>query len=344
MALVTLTAQAVAELVGGRLLGEGGVVLRGVGPLDRAGGDTLSFLVSGKYLPYFRASTAGAVLVPDAFAGESAGPATRIVVPDPHRALLAVVQAFFPSAPARAGIDASARIGLGTTFGSEVSIGPFAVLGSGVRLGARCRVSAGAVLEDGVSVGDDTMIGPQVVCYAGTRVGSRVVLKAGVVLGGEGFGYLSNAEGHTRVRHVGACVIEDDVEIGSHSCVDRGSIDDTVVGQGTKIDNLVQIGHNVRIGRRCLIAGLVGIAGSTRIGDDVIIAGGVGISHHLSIGDGARVSAKSGLGVDVPAGKTYGGFPARDHRDFLRAQAAMYRLAPLATKLEALVEERDSRA
>ncbi|HXE58302.1 MAG TPA: UDP-3-O-(3-hydroxymyristoyl)glucosamine N-acyltransferase [Gemmatimonadales bacterium] len=338
-----LTAQAVADLVGGRLLGDGEVVLRRVGPLDRATGDTLSFLVSGRYLPYFRASAAGAVLLPEAFAAEPAGPATRIVVADPHRALLAAVQALFPPEPPAPGIDPTARLGPGTTFGADVTIGAYAVLGRNVRLGDRCRIGPGAVLEDGVTVGPDSVIGPRVVCCTGTRVGARVVVKAGAVLGGDGFGYVADGAGHRRLPHVGGCIIEDDVEVGSQTCIDRGSVDDTVVGRGTKIDNLVQIGHNVRIGQRCLIAGQVGIGGSARIGDDVIIAGGVGVAHHVQIGDGARVTAASGLGTDVPPGKTYGGFPAREHREFLRAQAAMYRLAPIASRLESLVTEREQR-
>jgi UDP-3-O-[3-hydroxymyristoyl] glucosamine N-acyltransferase len=170
-------------------------------------------------------------------------------------------------------------------------------------------------------------------------VGSRAVIKAGAVLGGPGFGYLSDAGGHHRIPHVGACIIEDEVEIGSNSCVDRGSVNDTVIGRGTKLDNLVHVGHNVRIGRRCLLMAGVGVAGSTRIGDDVILAGHVGVTDHLVIGDGARLAAKSAVFGDVPAGASFSGHPARPHRQFLRAQAALYRLVPILTDLERLVPE-----
>ena len=169
-------------------------------------------------------------------------------------------------------------------------------------------------------------MGPGVVCYPGTRIGSRVVVKAGAVLGGDGFGYLSDGKGHTRIPHVGGCILEDEVEVGSNTCIDRGSIDDTVIGRGTKLDNLVQVGHNVRIGERCLIMAGVGIAGSTRVGNDVILAGHVGVTDHLAIGDRARIAAKSAIFGDVPAGASFSGHPARPHRQFLRAQAAMYRL------------------
>ena len=229
-------------------------------------------------------------------------------------------------------------------LGPQVSIAPFVVLGRGIRIGARCRLAQGVSLGDEVTIGDDTTIGPGVVCYAGTHIGSRVVVKAGAVIGGDGFGYLSDGTGHTRIPHVGGCILEDEVEVGSNTCVDRGSIDDTVIGRGTKLDNLVQVGHNVRIGERCLIMAGVGIAGSTRIGNDVILAGHVGVTDHLIIGDRARIAAKSAIFGDVPAAASFSGHPARPHRQFLRAQAAMYRLAPIVDELERLVLERAPRA
>ena len=330
-----LTAQAVADLVGGRLLGDGAVVLRAVRALDRAGPDALSLAVSSRYADDLRASRAGAVLVPDALA-EAPASGARIVVPDPYAALVRVIAVLLPATGAPAGIDPSARLGAGCTLGAGVSIGPFVVLGRDVRLGDRVRIAEGVSIGDGVSIGEDSVIGPRTVCYEGARIGSRVVIKAGAVIGGAGFGYLSDARGHHRIPHVGGCVLEDEVEIGSNSCVDRGSIDDTVVGQGTKLDNLVHVGHNVRIGRRCLLMAGVGIAGSTRIGDDVILAGHVGVTDHLVIGDRARIAAKSAVFGDIPAGASFSGHPARPHRQFLRAQAALYRVAPIITELERL--------
>ncbi len=225
-------------------------------------------------------------------------------------------------------------------LGPDVFIGPFVVLGRNARIGARCRLAQGASIGDGVVIGEDTIIGPGVVCYSGSRIGSRVVLKAGAVIGGDGFGYLSDGKGHTRIPHIGGCILEDEVEVGSNTCIDRGSIDDTVIGRGTKLDNLVQVGHNVRVGERCLIMAGVGIAGSTRVGNDVILAGHVGVTDHLVIGDRARIAAKSAIFGDVPAGASFSGHPARPHRQFLRAQAALYRLAPIVDELERLVPER----
>jgi UDP-3-O-[3-hydroxymyristoyl] glucosamine N-acyltransferase len=334
-----LTAQAVADLVGGRLLGDGTVLLRAVRALDSAGPEAISLAVSPRYTEELRACRAGAVLIPDGLAEVPGGPSTRIVVGDPYAAMVRVIGALFPPAVSAPGIDPTARLGAGCTLGRDVCVGPYVVLGRGVRLGDRCVLAEGVSLGDGVTVGEDTVIGPRAVLYAETTVGARVVIKAGAVLGGPGFGYLPADGGHRRIPHVGACIIEDEVEIGSNSCVDRGSVNDTVVGRGTKVDNLVHVGHNVRIGERCLIMAGVGIAGSTRIGSDVILAGHVGITDHLVIGNGARLAAKSAVFGDVSPGASFSGHPARPHRQFLRAQAALYRVVPIISDLERLVSE-----
>jgi UDP-3-O-[3-hydroxymyristoyl] glucosamine N-acyltransferase len=334
-----LTAQAVADLVGGRLLGDGTVVLRTIRALDSAGPEAISLAVSPKYAEQLRECRAGLVLVPAELADLAGGPRTRVVVPDPYAAMVRVMGALFPPAAAGPGVDATARLGAGVVLGDGVSIGPYVVVGRDVRLGDRCVVAEGVSLGDEVTVGEDTVIGPRAVIYRETRVGSRVVIKAGAVLGGPGFGYLSDGSAHHRIPHVGGCLIEDEVEIGSNSCVDRGSVSDTVIGRGSKLDNLVHVGHNVRLGQRCLVMAGVGIAGSTRIGNDVILAGHVGVTDHLVIGDGARIAAKSAVFGDVPAGAAFSGHPARPHRQFLRAQAALYRLAPIISDLERMAQE-----
>lgn len=275
-------------------------------------------------------------------AGAPGGPATRIVVSQPEIALRRVAEALHPAVKRLGGIDPSARVATDVELPDDVSVGPHAIIAAGARIGHRVVIEAGAWIGEGVLVGDDCFIGPHAVCYPGARLGRRVVLKAGAVIGGTGFGFMAGADGHQLIPHLGACVLEDDVEIGSCTCVDRGSFEDTVIGQGSKIDNLVQVGHNVRLGARCLVMATVGIAGSCRIGDDVVIAGGAGIADHVTIGDRSVIGAKSvvfGPGIVEP-GAVVSGYPARPHRVFLRAQAALYRLPALLDDLESLVAER----
>ncbi|HSB53157.1 MAG TPA: UDP-3-O-(3-hydroxymyristoyl)glucosamine N-acyltransferase, partial [Gemmatimonadales bacterium] len=303
-------------------------------PLDRAGPDALSFLVARAYLPEYRRTAAGAVLVAQALAAEAIGQCTRILVARPEDALQRAAELLHPSRHQPHGIDPTARLAPDVEFPADGYLGPYAVIGAGARLGARVVVEAGAWVGEDVVIGDDSVIGPHAVCYPGALLGRRVVLKAGAVVGGPGFRFLSGLDGHRRVPHLGACVLEDDVEIGSGSCVDRGSFEDTVIGAGTKIDNLVQVAHNVRMGKRCLVAGTTGIAGSVRIGDDVVIAGGVGIADHVTVGNRAVLSAKSVVIGPVADGETVGGYPARPHRIFLRAQAALYRLPDVLGRLE----------
>jgi UDP-3-O-[3-hydroxymyristoyl] glucosamine N-acyltransferase len=336
-----LTAAEVAALVGGDLVGDGAVPLRGVAPLDRAGAGDLSFLGSGRYLPQFQASRAGAVLCRAEHRDAQPGPATRIVVAEPQGALLLVLARLHPPAPRAAGIHPTAVVESGAVLGADVSLGPHVVVGAGARLGDRVTVLAGAVIGAGVPVGDDATLHPGVVLYPGAEIGARVILHAGTKVGVDGFGYVPGASGHQKIPHLGRCVVGDDVEIGANSTLDRGSVDDTVIGPGTKIDNLVHIAHNCRIGARCFIMAQVGIAGSTRVEDDVILAGQVGLAGHLSVGAGARVAAQSGVMADVPAGAQVFGSPAKPHREALRAVAALYRLSRIADQLEEVVE-RDS--
>ena len=323
----SLSAAEVAALTGGRLIGPSDAQVAAIAPLERAGPGDLSFLVSGRYLPYFERSRASIVLCAEALATAEGGATARVIVPDPHAALLAVLAVLYPTPAWTPGVHPTAVIGAGATWSDPVAIGPHVVLGRDVTLGRNVRIGAQSVIGDGVTIDDDCELYPQVTCYAGTTLGRRVILHSGVRLGSDGFGYVPGREGtgHRRIPHVGRCVIGDDVEIGANSCIDRGSVDDTLIGDGTKIDNLVHIAHNVHVGKRCMILALAGIAGSCRIEDDVVIAGEVGISDHCTIGRGARLLVQAGVIGDVAPGATVWGTPARPHRDVLRATAALYR-------------------
>lgn len=334
----TLTVQAVADLVGGRLVGAGSGTLTGVGPLDQADAQTLSFLASGRYLKAFQGSRAGAVLLKEEHAAEPLGPAVRIVVAEPHRAIHLVAERLYPQEEHAPGVHPTAVLGEGVTLGTRVSIGAYVVLGRRVALGDGVIIGAGTMVGDDVTIGADSALDAHVTVYAGCSLGARVHLKSGAVVGGPGFGYTEGDLGHSRLLHVGGVILEDDVELGSNTCVDRGSLGDTIVGQGTKIDNLVQVAHNVRIGARCLVAGQAGFAGSARAGTGVLIGGGAMIGGHTTVGDGARIGGGSGVTSEVPKGEAWSGLPARPHRETMRTQAAMGRLAGIAVQLEKLVE------
>ncbi|MFI5235011.1 MAG: UDP-3-O-(3-hydroxymyristoyl)glucosamine N-acyltransferase [Gemmatimonadales bacterium] len=337
MGALTLSTRAVADLVGGRLVGDGGLALSAVGTLDGAGAGTLAFLAGPKYLPAFRASRAAAVLLPEAYAAEPGGPATRIVVADPYRALQRVAEALYPQEAAEPGVHPTAIIGTGATFGREVTIGAYAVIGRRTRIGDRVVVGPHVTIGDDVTIGDETVIDPGVRVYGGAVLGRRVVLKAGAVIGGPGFGFMDAEGAPDRRLHVGRCLLEDDVEVGSNATVDRGSLGDTVIGTGTKLDNLVHVAHNVRLGRRCLVAGQTGFAGSVHLGDGVQVGGQVAINGHMSVGDRARIGGASAVYGNIPAGETWSGHPARPHRELLRHLATMNRLSKVADQLERLV-------
>jgi UDP-3-O-[3-hydroxymyristoyl] glucosamine N-acyltransferase len=338
---IPLTASGIAALVGGTLVGDPLAAVTGVAALDRAGPSDASFYASGKYADAMEATRAAVVLVAPELAEAPCGAPARVVVHEPHEAMLVVVARLHPSIPEPAGVHSTARLGRGVVLGEGVRVGPYAVIEDGAILGDRVHVGTHCLVGRGVRVGDDSRLVAHVTLHPGAELGRRVFVQAGARIASDGFGYVFRDGEHRKLPHVGRAVLEDDVEVGANVTIDRGSIDDTVIGAGTKIDNLVQIGHNVRIGRKCLLMSQVGIAGSARIGDGVILAGQAGIGGHLTIGAGARVAGQSGVFGDIPAGESWSGYPARPHRESLRASAALFRLAGLIKRLERLVEERD---
>jgi UDP-3-O-[3-hydroxymyristoyl] glucosamine N-acyltransferase len=334
-----LTAGAVAELVGGELVGDPSASVASVAPLDRAGEQDVSFLAAAKYAPLFARTRASVVLVAPELARAEGAVRARILVARPHEALLGLLPVLFRPPAREPGVHPTAVIGRGATLGRDVTVGPYVVIGDGARVGDRVWVDSHAVVGRGVEIGDDSHVYPQATLYEGTQLGRRVLVHSGARLGSDGFGYTQTGGAHQKIPHVGRCVIGDDVEIGANTTIDRGSIDDTVVGAGTKIDNLVHIAHNVRVGRLCLLMAQVGIAGSVRVEDGCILAGQVGVSGHHTVGAGARLAAQAGVFGDIPAGETWSGYPARPHREALRAQAVLFKLPGMIRDLERLVRD-----
>jgi UDP-3-O-[3-hydroxymyristoyl] glucosamine N-acyltransferase len=339
----TLTAGDIAGIVGGELRGDGSVVVSGVAPLDRASADDVSFVSAARYAPQFRNTKAGVVLITPELADAESDAQCRIVVEKPHDAVVGLLPKFYPQSSREPGIKPTVRIGRGARIGSGVSLDDYAVIGDGATIGDGVWIGSHSVIGDGVTIGDRSEIFPNVTVYSGTAIGQRVRAHSGSVLGSDGFGYLFKGGEHSRIPHVGRCLIGNDVEVGANTTIDRGSIDDSVVGDGTKIDNLVQIGHNVRIGRLCLIMSQVGIAGSARIGDGCVLAGQAGIGGHITIGAGAKIAGQAGVFGDVPAGESWSGYPARPHRESLRATGALFKLVGMMKQLERLLDEKTER-
>lgn len=339
---VPSTSAEVAGVVLGRLEGPGDLPVSGVNSLDEASADQVSFASSPGHAARVAKSLARVVIVSESIdLGAAARDRAVIRVEDAERSLILLLEAFAPiqSAPAP-GVHASAVVAPGVSLGKGVRIGAF------VSIGARSEIGPGCVLHEGVRIGSDASIGEgcelreNAVVHDRVRLGRRVILRAGCVVGSEGFGFRPSPDGRgiRRVPHLGTVRIDDDVELGAGTCVDRAKFGETVIGAGTKIDNLCQIGHNVRIGQSCVVAGLTGIAGSVEIGNGVRIGGQTGVADHVRIGHGATLAATSSVMNDVPDGATWGGSPAQEVRIELRQQAAVRKLPELARRLRHLLE------
>jgi len=324
-----------AQRVGGRVRGNGERSIRGIATLDEAGQEELSFLTNPRYRSAAGRTRAGAVLV--GAGTELSGP-DLLEVDEPYRVLARLLELFHPTVPRAPGVSPDARVADDVRLGSDVRVEPFAVIGSGCELGDRVSVGAGSVLGEGCSLGSDTELRPRVVLYPGTRVGRRCLVHAGVVLGGDGFGFATTDGRHLKVPQVGCVVVEDDVEIGANSAVDRAMLGETRLGEGSKIDDLVMIAHGVRIGPRALLAAQSGIAGSARLGARATLAGQTGVAGHLELGDGVTVAAKSAVLGDLADGAFVCGVPAIDHRRWRRSQALFKKLPELRRDLRVLRE------
>ncbi|WP_439552653.1 UDP-3-O-(3-hydroxymyristoyl)glucosamine N-acyltransferase [Falsiroseomonas sp.] len=323
-----LTLAEAAAAAGGELVGgDPARLVSGVGPLDGAGPDHVSFLDNRRYLPKLAETRAAAVVLARDFAGRVPDGVAAIVAANPYLGFGRVARRLFPQPPARPGIHPTAVVDPAATIGDGVQVGPYAVIEAGAEIGAGCVIGPHAVVGEGVVLGEGCRIGAHA-SLSHCVAGRFVVLHPGARIGQEGFGFAVSPEGRFETMpQLGRVMLGDAVEVGANACVDRGSQGDTVLGAGTRLDNLVQIGHNVKTGRACVLVSQVGIAGSTVLGDGVQMGGQSGTSGHLSIGDRAQVAAQSGVMSDVGAGEVVGGSPAWPLRETLRAFATLRRLA-----------------
>lgn len=305
---------------------DAGRLLSGVAPLQAAGAGHVSFLDNKRYADALAATGAGAVIVHPDMAGRVPAGCAAIVTTEPYEGWARVAALFHPPPPIQPGVHPSAVVEPGAQVDPSAEIGPFAVIGTGAEIGPRCRVGAGAVIGPAVLLGADCRIGANA-SVSHALLGARVHVYPGARIGQEGFGFATTAQGFLTVPQLGRVVIEDDVEVGANSCIDRGSAQDTVIGAGSRLDNLVQIGHNVRLGRCCVVVSQAGISGSTVLEDFVVVAAQAGLTGHLLIGRKARIGAQAGVMGDVPGGQDVLGSPAEPVREFFRGVVSLRKLA-----------------
>ena len=329
--MTALTLREIVERLGGEAVGEVAEPLTGVSTLDSAGPGHITFLANPKYRSRLGSTGAGAVIVGPG--DRDAATIPRIVTDNPYAYYARTVALFNPEPPARPGIHPTAQVDPQATVAPSAEVGPYAVIGA-ARIGDGARIGAGCAIGSRVSIGAGTRLHPRVTIYEGCTLGDRCIVHSGVVIGADGFG-MARADGRwIKIPQVGGVVIGDDVEIGANTCIDRGALDDTVIEEGVKLDNLIQVGHNCRIGAHTVIAGCTGIAGSVTIGRDCIIGGGVGLVGHIEICDHVTISGMTLVTKSIRKPGTYtSGFPALPHAEWLKNAVHLRRLHTLASRI-----------
>ncbi len=328
-----MRASELAKLISGKLLGDD-VDIKGVSTLQDAREGDLAFYTNPRYKRMVYETKASCILTWDEGIKDSGK--SLIICQDPYSALADVIKVFFKEKPVAPYISPKASIGSGVSIGKGVFIGDFVFVGNGVRLGEGVRIHPLCYIGDGVEIGDGTEVFPHVTIYSGVRIGKRVRIHSGTVVGSDGFGYAPTKRGAKKIPQVGGVIIGDDVEIGSNCSIDRGTLGNTIIGNRVKIDNLVQIAHNVVIGDDSIIVSQVGIAGSARLGKGVILAGQVGVAGHVTVGDGVKAGGQTGITSDVPPGSVVSGTPHMDHRLWLRVSTLLKRLPELFRDVKAI--------
>lgn len=320
----------IARALGCELRGNGEVEIEDVAPLTDARPGTLTFLADRRLVGALAETRASAIILPP---DAPEGPLPSLRAPHPYVAFVAAVELLHPPRRPAPGIHATAVVAASARIGPGATVGPHVVVGERVCVGADAVLQANVVLGDDVSIGDRFTAHAGAVVREGVRIGHRVTLHAGAVIGSDGFGYLPLPDGNRKIPQIGTVVLEDDVEVGANATIDRAALGATIVGRGTKLDNLVMVAHGCRIEAHCLVAAQVGLSGGTTLGERVQVGGQAGSAGHLTVGSGARIGAKAGLHQDVPAGSVYSGYPAVEIRLWRRVQAALVRLPDLVRRM-----------
>ncbi len=328
-----------AELIDGTVLGDSSVTITGVSSVDSASEGHITYVAEPEVLPRGEQSPAAALIVPPELANSSRKP--LVITEDPRLAFSKALALFAPRRRLAPGVHPTAIIGANVQLGEQVAIGAHAFVGDNVLIGDRVAIHPLAYVGHEVTIGDDTEIHPQT--YIGDRVviGNRCIIHPGAVIGADGFGYLQTDQGHHKIPQIGSVIIEDDVEVGANSTIDRATVSATRIGKGTKIDDQCHIAHNCVIGEHCLLCGQVGIAGSAKLGNGVILGGQVGVNDHITIHDGIVIGAGSGVFGTLTKPGVYSGMPARPHHEDMRTLAAAHRLPRLIKRVKELEKRLD---
>ena len=331
---VSLTAGEIAKKIGAKVEGDSQVLINGAAPIETAGPDEISFVANKLYKKYLESTNAGAIVI-----DTDTACSTKSILrhPQPYYAFSQVLDILYPVTKKKSsGVHSSSVVDKSAQISTSASIGPFCHIESDSKIGSDSCLVSSVYIGKNVTIGDGCLIYPGVMIMNDSQIGNNVIIHSSTAIGSDGFGFVPTKEGIKKIQQIGWVEIGSDVEIGSNVSIDRGALGPTRVGDGTKIDNLVQIAHNVQIGKNCLIVSQVGISGSTKLGNNVVLAGQVGLNGHIELGDGSIVGAQSGVAKSIPAGKTYFGYPAREIMETKRIEASLSRLPDLFKRVREL--------
>ena len=338
--MMEFTAEMIAGFLGGDILGDKNASVHTVSSIEEGKAGSLAYLTNPKYEPFLYTTGASIVLVDRSFEPAQPVAATLIKVDDAAACVVKLLSMYNAAKPRRKGISDRASISEKAQVGEEGYIGVFAVIEEGVKIGKNCQIYPQVYLGQGVTVGDNTTLYPGVKIYEGCSVGANCILHAGAVIGADGFGFMPNAEGgFDKIPQLGNVIIEDDVEIGANTCIDRAKTDSTIIRRGVKLDNLIQIGHNVQIGENTVSSAQTGIAGTSRVGRNCFLAGQVGIADHVTIGDRVKVGSKSGIDKNVGDDEIRLGYPALPGMQYHRSSAVFKNLPELVRRVQELEKQ-----